>query len=98
MRGDQLVTVDDLDRFKADIIGAVEQIVAKNTGQPVKKWLKSAEVRKLLDASPGKLKTMRNSGLLAFTRIGGDIYYDQDDIQMMFEKNKKCNKTSERHR
>jgi hypothetical protein len=51
-----------------------------------KQWLKSREVRKLLDVSPGKLHAMRVSRQLSFMRIGGVIYYDRNDIEKMFEK------------
>jgi hypothetical protein len=82
----QLVTIADLEDFKSEIIAALKLIV-KNSSAP-KKWLKTSEVRKLIGVSPGKLQTIRNTGLLAFTKIGGNIYYDPDDIYKLFEENK----------
>jgi len=89
MRKDELVTVHDLENFKNEIINEIKKNASQNGEKPLNKWLKSAEVRKILDISPGKLLTMRHNGLLACTRIGGNIYYDQDDIKKMFENNKK---------
>lgn len=82
----QLVTIGDLEDLKSEIITAIKQL-GKNTNGP-KKWLKSSEVRKLIGVSPGKLQTIRNTGLLAFTKIGGNIYYDPDDIFKLFEESK----------
>ena len=82
----QLVTVADLEEFKKQILNSIKQIVKQSTGP--KKWLKSSEVRKMIGISPGKLQVIRESGLLAFTRIGGNIYYDPDDIFKLFDENK----------
>jgi len=82
----QLVTVADLEEFKTAILDSIRQIVKQSTGP--KKWLKSSEVRKMIGISPGKLQAIRESGLLAFTRIGGNIYYDPNDLFKLFEENK----------
>lgn len=54
----------------------------------MRKWLKSHEVRKLLTISPGTLQNLRVNGSLSYTKIGGVIYYDYDDIRKMLEANK----------
>jgi len=89
MRRDQLVTLEDLENFKLELLSSIRQLLADNNGRPAKKWLKSAEVRKLLGFSPGKLQSIRDSGLLTFTKIGGNIYYNEDDLFKLFDQNKK---------
>lgn len=84
----QLVTMADLENFKSDILDEIRKIVKVDHGIPTKKWLKSSEVRKLLDISPGKLHWLRSNRQLEFIRIGGAIYYDREDITKMFEKSK----------
>jgi len=86
----QLVTVADLEAFKLEIITAIDQAIKRANGTPLKKWLKSSEARKLIGVSAGKLQTIRDSGMLSFTKIGGNIYYDQDEIVRLFEDNKRC--------
>jgi hypothetical protein len=84
----QLVTIGDLEEFKLEIITAINHLSNNaNAGKP-KKWLKSAELRKLIGVSPGKLQAIRDAGLLSFTKIGGNIYYDQDDVYKLFVENK----------
>jgi len=82
----QLVTLVDLEKFKEQMLSEMRRLLAGGGTQHSKQWLKSREVRKLLDVSPGKLHAMRVSRQLSFTRIGGVIYYDRADIDKMFEK------------
>ena len=84
----QLVTLDDLENFKTELLSAVKQLLDFTKGPPVKRWVKAAEARKLIGVSPGKLQVIRDSGLLSFSKIGGNIYYDQDDLHRLFEENK----------
>ncbi|HXS36940.1 MAG TPA: helix-turn-helix domain-containing protein [Flavipsychrobacter sp.] len=82
---EQLLTVEDLAQFKTELLEEFKTLLKGNGSNGLnKKWLKSNEVRKLLDISPGTLQNMRVNGTLPFTKIGGVIYYDQDDIQKMF--------------
>ncbi len=85
----QILTTDDLREFKVELIDEIGKLLRQNGIQPLKKWLKSREVRKLLNISPGTLQTMRVNGTLTFSKIGGVIYYEYDDIQKMIEDNKR---------
>lgn len=91
----QLVLKTDLEELRRSLIAEFRSIVKELSVQKQKQWIKSAEVKKLLNVSHGKLQTMRNSGVISFTKIGGTLYYDADDINKMFEKykmkqNEKC--------
>ena len=82
----QLVTLADLEEFKEQMLSEMRRLLSGGATHHTKQWLKSREVRKLLDVSPGKLHAMRVSRQLSFMRIGGVIYYDRADIEKMFEK------------
>lgn len=84
----QLVTIEDLLILKSDLLNEFRKLLKEASGQPVKKWLKSHEVRKLLGISPGTLQNLRVNGTLPFTKIGGVIYYDQEDIKEMLQSRK----------
>lgn len=79
----ELITLGDLDFFREQLLSDIRQLLRETTGQSVKKWLKSFEVLKLLCISKGTLQTLRNNRTLPFTRIGGVIYYDIDDIKKL---------------
>lgn len=88
----EIVTIEDLREFKIDLIKEFKQLLAVHHGQPTKKWLKSYEVRKFLGISPGTLQNLRVNGTLAYTKIGGVIFYDSEEIQNMMVKNKVQNR------
>jgi hypothetical protein len=83
----EIVTTDDLREFKIELLKEFKQLLAIHHGQPSKKWLKSFEVRKLLGISPGTLQNLRINGTLPFTKIGGVIFYDSEDINKMMKEN-----------
>jgi hypothetical protein len=85
----QLLTIEDLEEFKNNLLKELRTLLKELSGQPGRKWLKSFEVKKLLGISPGTLQNLRINGTLPFTKIGGVILYDYEDIQSMLNKHKK---------
>jgi len=83
-----IITPDDLQKFKRDLLEEIEQLIKNLNGSPSKKWLKSTDVRKMLSISPGTLQNMRVNGTLPYTKIGGVVYYDYDDIKKMLTENR----------
>lgn len=81
---DQLVTLADLKSVRDELLAAIARTKGSSP-DTAKKWLKSSEVRKLLNISPGKLLALRANRQLAFVRLGGVIYYDRDDIEAMIQ-------------
>lgn len=88
----EIITTDDLREFKVELLEDIKKIFSSNNGQPSKKWLKSPEVRKLLNISAGTLQNLRINGTLPFTRMGGVIYYDSEDITKILTNNKVHNR------
>ena len=84
----QILTSDDLQDFKIELLDDIKRLLKEISGQPVKKWLKSYEVRKILNISPGTLQNLRINGTLPYTKIGGVIYYDYSDIPEMLQSRK----------
>jgi len=50
-----LITKDDLELFKQDLIREISALIKPQNHDP-KQWLRSVEVRKLLHISPGTLQ------------------------------------------
>lgn len=88
MYREKLITTDDLREFKMELFDELKKLLKDLSGQVSKKWLRSPEVRKLLDISPGTLQNLRVNGTLPYTKIGGVIYYDYADIHKMLTKNR----------
>ncbi|MFB9843910.1 helix-turn-helix domain-containing protein [Mucilaginibacter ginsenosidivorans] len=86
--GEQLVTLKDLDNFKNDLLSEVKRTIRESAGQPTKRWLKTNEVRKILGISITTLLTLRINGVLPYSKIGGVLYFDYDDILKVMEERK----------
>src|SRR5665213_1086472 len=80
----EIITKDDLAAFKGELLTEIRQLMQPGQGQS-KKWIKSNDVRKLLNISPGTLQNLRINGTLSFTRIGSIIYYKLEDINKLLE-------------
>ncbi|GGG51578.1 helix-turn-helix domain-containing protein [Bizionia arctica] len=81
-----ILTTDDLYQFKTELFDEIKSILSK--AQPSKKYLRSTEVMELLKLSPGTLQNLRVNGTLPYTKLGGIIYYDEDDINKVLEQNR----------
>ena len=81
-----ILTHEDLQQFKAELISELKSLFKKESGA-TKKWLKSEEVKKLLKVSAGTLQTLRINGTLQYTKIGGIIYYDYEYIEKVMQDN-----------
>lgn len=86
--GQKLLTLSDLVEFKQQLIADIAKLLRGQITTPEKKWMKSVEVRKLLNISRGTLQNLRVNGTLPYTRVGGVIYYDYEDIQNMIISHK----------
>ena len=79
-----LITRDDFQQFKQELLEELKDMQLGNarTAQN-KQWLKSAEVRSMLEVSAGTLQNLRINGQLRFSRVGARIYYKKEDIEKM---------------
>ena len=87
-----IITTDDLREFKMELLDDIKQLLNNQSGHTFKKWLKSPEVKELLGISSGTLQNLRINGTLPYTKVGGVLYYDYEEIMNVMEKNKIHNK------
>ncbi|MDV7188473.1 helix-turn-helix domain-containing protein [Lutibacter sp. TH_r2] len=88
----QIITTDDLREFKIELLEEIKKLLVKTTSTGVKKYLKSNEIMELLKISPGTLQTLRINGTLPYTKIGGIIFYDSEEIEKVMKENSIHNK------
>ena len=82
----EILTKEDLCNFKSELLQEIKTLLQPQGQGQNKKWLKSQEVRKMLNISPGTLQNLRINGTLRYTKIGSLIYYKLDDINTLLEK------------
>lgn len=84
-----IITTEDLREFKIELLEEIKSILSQqNTQLTPKRYLKSSEVMDLLQISPGTLQNLRINGTLPYTKIGGIMYYDAQEIQQIMEENR----------
>lgn len=84
------ITKSDLEFFKKELLSEIRELLARDTGGEMKKWLKTYEVKKILGLSLGTLQMLRNNGTLPFTKIGGLVLYNYNDLENMMIGNCKA--------
>ncbi|MDX1283416.1 MAG: helix-turn-helix domain-containing protein [Draconibacterium sp.] len=83
-----IITTDDLREFKMELLEEIKKLLVKQTSSKPKKYMKSAEVMELLQISPGTIQNLRINGTLPYTKIGGTIFYDSEEIQKVMITNR----------
>ncbi|WP_395062198.1 helix-turn-helix domain-containing protein [Flavobacterium sp.] len=84
----EIITGEELNEFRELLLKDLKEFFTSKSNEQ-KKWLKSKDVRKLLNISPGTLQNLRTSNTLKSNKIGGTIFYAFNDIEkMLTEKNK----------
>ena len=81
----EIITMEDLEAFRVRLLDDIKALL-KPVSYAEKKWLKSAEVRKLLGISHGTLQNLRIKGTIPYRKIGGLTYYKYEDIFNLLEK------------
>jgi hypothetical protein len=83
----EFITKEDLYVFKKELLA---EILAVLQLQPQKnnQWLKSADVRQMLNVSSNTLQRFRINGVLKFSKVGSTFFYKADDVQKMLEGSK----------
>ena len=87
----EIITTDDLRDFKIELLDDIKELLKISTDLRSKKYLKSAEIMKMLNVSTGTLQTLRINGTLPYTKIGGIYFYDVDEISKVMQENRNHN-------
>jgi excisionase family DNA binding protein len=79
----ELLTKSDLHAFKEDLLRSIFAMLQTGAYKGPKKWLKTEEVKKLLNISPGTLHKLRHNGTIPYTKIGNLCFYDIEEIHRL---------------
>lgn len=80
----EILTKEDLQQFKIELLESIENLLQGKKTQE-KLWLRTSEVKKLLGISSGTLQNLRVNGTLSYSKIGGMLYYNYEDIQKLLK-------------
>jgi len=86
------ITKEDLRSFKQELLEEFKKLIKDGSNIGNRKYLKSQELMKILNISSNTLQTLRINGTLPFTKIGGIIYYDAEEVDKVIKENSVHNK------
>jgi len=76
----EIITKEDLQEFGEQLLGQMKALIGGCSSQEPRKFLKSYQVKNLLKISNNTLQTLRDNGTIPFSKIGGILYYNYEDI------------------
>lgn len=79
----EILTREDLATFKVELLNELRNLLSGKLSTQ-KKWIKTKDVIKMLQISPGTLQNYRINGTITYSKLGNTIYYSLEDIQMLF--------------
>lgn len=84
----EIVTKEDLQLLRIQIVSDIRAILAKNTPPANEKpeGYKTRDVRKILGCSVNKLVSLRIARKIRWKKIGGTVYYNRDDVKRLLEE------------
>ena len=77
-----VITKEDLQQFKTELLEGIRHLLKENSTEQ-KLWLRTSEVKKMLNISSGTLQNLRINGTLSCSKVGGTLYYNYKDIQKL---------------
>jgi len=83
-----IITADDLKEFKEELVTEIKELLKNYDRITIDKWIKSNMVMKKLGISPGTLQNFRINETIPFSKLGGIIYYDEEEIDEILKNNK----------
>jgi len=85
----ELVTKQDLQAFRTQLVGDIRVLLqsqgASKTNDSLEGY-KTKDVRKILGCSVNKLVSLRIARKIRWKKIGGTVYYNQEDVRRLLEE------------
>jgi hypothetical protein len=81
----EIITQEDLELFRVKLLSDIKEAISGSKINTQKSWLKGSEVRTFLNIGISKLQSLRISGKLSSSKVGGVHYYRYEDIEKMLK-------------
>jgi hypothetical protein len=79
----EIVTMQDLERFRVRLLADLAKMMQKP--ESLEPLMRSGQVRKMLNISPGTLRKLRAKGILSYARLDGSFRYRLADVKKALE-------------
>ena len=83
-----ILTAEDLEEFRKSLLEEIKEMLLQYNRITIDRWVKSNIVMAKLSISPGTLQNFRINETIPYSKLGGIIYYDEEEINEILLKNK----------
>jgi hypothetical protein len=83
----EIITKEDLQAFRLELLRDLKELLNGDVKKENSDWLRSSQVRKMLNVSAGTLQNLRISGSLKPSKIGGSFFYKHQEILALLTNN-----------
>ena len=83
-----ILTAEDLEEFRKSLLEEIKEMLLQYNKITIDRWVKSNIVMTKLSISPGTLQNFRINETIPYSKLGGIIYYDEEEINEILLKNK----------
>tara|TARA_R110002050_G_scaffold65759_6_gene142130 strand:- start:1206 stop:1487 length:282 start_codon:yes stop_codon:yes gene_type:complete len=83
-----ILTAEDLEEFRKSLLEEIKEMLLQYNKITIDRWVKSNIVMAKLSISPGTLQNFRINETIPYSKLGGIIYYDEEEINEILLKNK----------
>lgn len=84
----EIITKEDLRQFSLELLNSIKILIIQKTEAQnqveEQEWIKSKQVRKLMDMSPGSVQNLRVTQKVRFKKVLGSYYYNKTDLLKLF--------------
>ena len=84
----EIITKEDLRQFSLELLNSIKILIIQKTEAQnqveEQEWIKSKQVRKLMDMSPGSVQNLRVTQKVRFKKVLGSYYYNKVDLLKLF--------------
>jgi len=81
-----ILTKEELDQFKVELLSEIKQLLEPQGKRA--QYIRSADVRKMLNISDSTLQTMRINGTIPAYKLDSSWFYKYEEIVEAIEKGK----------
>mgnify|MGYP000958596228 FL=1 len=76
----QREAVEEMAAKSSRLSDRVNELLAKQGGKSLNRWMDNQEVCRQLNISPRTLQTLRDNGTLAYSQINHKVFYRPEDV------------------
>lgn len=83
-----LLTKEDLQEFKIDLLKSIEEKLVDLLEDSTlnKKWLRTNEVAEYLSISSSQVNKLKSEGILSCSKLGGTNFFDRKELDKKLEE------------